>query len=99
MEPISLEVSSCLRAYPRCRQPRPGLGLSFRRVLDSLPARPTHAPLRHDGVVPHNRTREPERIIGYNTCQVAKYDNYELGSFSEEAKLAWREKHWEEDLQ
>ena len=36
---------------------------------------------------------EPERIIGYNTCQVAKYDNYELGSFSEEAKHAWRDAH------
>lgn len=42
---------------------------------------------------------EPERIIGYNTCQVAKYDNYELGGFSEEAKRAWRDEHWEEDLQ
>ena len=42
---------------------------------------------------------EPTRIIGYNTCQVAKYDNYELGSFSEEAKHAWRDAHWEEDLQ
>lgn len=42
---------------------------------------------------------EPERIIGYNTCQVAKYDNYELGSFSEEAKHAWRDAHWAEDLQ
>jgi multimeric flavodoxin WrbA len=42
---------------------------------------------------------EPERIIGYNTTQVAKYDNYELGGFSEEAKHAWRDTHWEEDLQ
>ena len=42
---------------------------------------------------------EPERIIGYNSCQVAQYDNYELGSFSEEAKRAWRDTHWEEDLQ
>ncbi|MBQ8205567.1 MAG: hypothetical protein IJZ50_08230 [Alistipes sp.] len=42
---------------------------------------------------------EPERIIGYNTCQVAKYDNYELGSFSEQAKLAWRDAHWQKDLQ
>ena len=42
---------------------------------------------------------EPERIIGYNTCQVAKYDNYELGSFSEEAKHAWRDEHWADDLQ
>ena len=42
---------------------------------------------------------EPERIIGYNTTQVAKYDYYELGGFSEEAKHAWRDAHWEEDLQ
>ena len=41
----------------------------------------------------------PQHIVGYNTCQVAKYDNYELGGFSEEAKRAWREAHWEEDLQ
>ena len=25
---------------------------------------------------------EPKRIVAYNTCQVARYDNYELGSFS-----------------
>ena len=31
--------------------------------------------------------------------KVAKYDNYELGSFSEEAKHAWLDAHWEEDLQ
>ena len=42
---------------------------------------------------------EPQRIIAYNTTQVAKYDNYELGGFSEEAKKAWRATHWEEDLQ
>ena len=42
---------------------------------------------------------EPQRIIAYNTCQVAKYDRYELGGFSEEAKHAWRDSHWEEDLQ
>ena len=42
---------------------------------------------------------EPERIIGYNTCQVAKYGNYELGSFSGEAKHAWCDAHWEEELQ
>ena len=30
----------------------------------------------------------PQRIIAYNTTQVAKYDNYELGGFSEEAKHA-----------
>jgi multimeric flavodoxin WrbA len=42
---------------------------------------------------------EPQRIVAYNTTQVAKYDNYELGSFSEESKHAWRDAHWEEDLQ
>ena len=42
---------------------------------------------------------EPQRIIAYNTTQVARYDNYELGGFSEEAKHAWRDAHWEEDLQ
>jgi multimeric flavodoxin WrbA len=42
---------------------------------------------------------EPLRIVAYNTCQVAKYDNYELGGFSEEAKRAWRDEHWEKDLQ
>ena len=42
---------------------------------------------------------EPQRIVGYNTCQVAKYDRYELGGFSEEAKHAWRDAHREEDLQ
>ena len=41
---------------------------------------------------------EPQRIVAYNTCQVAKYDRYELGGFSEEAKHAWRDAHWEEDL-
>ena len=42
---------------------------------------------------------EPQHIVGYNTCQVAKYDSYELGGFSEEAKHAWRDTHWDEDLQ
>ena len=41
----------------------------------------------------------PQHIVGYNTCQVAKYDRYELGGFSEEAKHAWRDAHWNEDLQ
>ena len=41
---------------------------------------------------------EPQRIIAYNTTQVANYANYELGGFSEEAKHAWRDAHWEEDL-
>ena len=41
----------------------------------------------------------PQHIVAYNTCQVAKYDNYEMASFSEEAKHAWRDAHWEEDLQ
>ena len=47
----------------------------------------------------HTALGEPQRIVAYNTCQVAKYDNYELGSFSEEAKHAWRDTHWKEDLQ
>ena len=42
---------------------------------------------------------EPQRIVAYNTCQVAHYDSYELGGFSEETKRAWRDAHWEEDLQ
>ena len=42
---------------------------------------------------------EPQHIIAYNTCQVAQYDSYELGGFSEEAKHAWRDAHWAEDLQ
>lgn len=42
---------------------------------------------------------EPQRIVAYNTCQVAYYDGYELGGFSEETKRAWRDAHWEEDLQ
>ena len=42
---------------------------------------------------------EQQRIVAYNTTQVANYDNYELDSFSEEAKHAWRDAHWEEDLQ
>ena len=42
---------------------------------------------------------EPQRIVAYNTTQVAKYDNYELGSFSEKSKHAWRDAHWKEDLQ
>ena len=42
---------------------------------------------------------EPQRIIAYNTTQVANYGNYELGGFSEEAKHAWRDAHWEEDMQ
>lgn len=42
---------------------------------------------------------EPQRIVAYNTCQVAHYDSYELGGFSKEAKRAWRDAHWEEDLQ
>ncbi len=41
---------------------------------------------------------EPMRIVAYNTTQVAKYDSYELGGFSEEAKHAWRDEYWAEDL-
>ena len=41
---------------------------------------------------------EPQHIVAYNTCQVASYDRYELGGFSEEAKHAWRDAHCDEDL-
>lgn len=41
---------------------------------------------------------QPQKIIAYNTCQVKDYSRYELSGFSEEAKLEWREAHWEEDL-
>ena len=42
---------------------------------------------------------EPQHIIAYNTCQVTHYNHYELGGFSEEAKLAWRDQNWHTDLQ
>lgn len=42
---------------------------------------------------------EPQRIVAYNTCQVADYSRYELGGFSEHAKHQWRDAHWKEDLQ
>ncbi|MBR3303167.1 MAG: flavodoxin family protein [Bacteroidales bacterium] len=42
---------------------------------------------------------EPEHICAYNTYQVKNYNNFELASFSEEAKREYRNKHWEEDLQ
>ncbi len=42
---------------------------------------------------------QPEHVYAYNTYQVKNYANYELGSFSEEAKRQYRDTHWEEDLQ
>lgn len=42
---------------------------------------------------------EPQHIVAYNTCQVAHYDRYELGGFSEEAKHAWRDQNWASDLE
>ena len=42
---------------------------------------------------------QPEHVVAYNTYQVKNYDNYELQSFSEEAKRQYRDTHWEEDLQ
>ena len=42
---------------------------------------------------------EPEQVIAYNTYQVKNYNNFELGSFSEDAKRQYREEHWEQDLQ
>ncbi len=42
---------------------------------------------------------EPQHIVAYNTCQVAHYNRYELGGFSEEAKHAWRDQNWALDLE
>lgn len=42
---------------------------------------------------------KPTEVIAYNTYQVKKYENYELGVFSEPAKRQYREDHWEQDLQ
>ena len=42
---------------------------------------------------------EPKRIVAYNTVQAAQYENYELGGFSEVDKHAWRDEHWEADMQ
>ena len=41
---------------------------------------------------------KPLCLMAYNTCQVKNYDRYELAGFSEEAKLQWRDAHWENDL-
>lgn len=41
---------------------------------------------------------QTQHIVAYNTCQVKDYARYELRGFSEEAKLQWRDTHWEEDL-
>ena len=43
--------------------------------------------------------RQPEHVNAYNTYQVKNYSNFELASFSEEAKRQYRDEHWEEDLQ
>ena len=42
---------------------------------------------------------KPELLTAYNTYQVKNYDRFELGSFSEPAKRAYRDQHWEQDLQ
>ena len=42
---------------------------------------------------------QPEKLIAYNPYQVKNYANFELASFSEEAKRKYREEHWEQDLQ
>ncbi|MBR1558129.1 MAG: flavodoxin family protein [Prevotella sp.] len=46
-----------------------------------------------------NALRQPEHVNAYNTYQVKNYSNFELASFSEEAKRQYRDEHWEEDLQ
>ena len=70
-------------------------------LIETMNGTPEHNNSNHFGTMEWCITTalgEPHRIIGYNTTQVAKYDNYELGSFSEEAKHAWQDAHWEEDL-
>lgn len=71
-------------------------------LVETMNGTPERNNSNHFGTLEHCITTalgEPQRIVGYNTCQVAKYDHYELGGFSEEAKHAWRDAHWEEDLQ
>jgi multimeric flavodoxin WrbA len=46
-----------------------------------------------------NALGQPEHVNAYNTYQVKNYNNFELASFSEEAKRQYRDEHWEEDLQ
>ena len=70
-------------------------------LIETMNGTPEHNNSNHFGTMEWCITTalgEPHRIIGYNTTQVAKYDNYELGSFSEEAKHAWQDAHWEEYL-
>ena len=42
-----------------------------------------------------------EQILfgGIKSNQVKNYDRFELAGFAEEAKRAYREEHWEQDLQ
>lgn len=40
-----------------------------------------------------------EHVDAYNTYQVTNYDRYELASFPEPMKRAYRDAHWEADLQ
>lgn len=40
-----------------------------------------------------------EHVDAYNTYQVKNYDRYELSAFPEPMKRAWRDAHWENDLQ
>ena len=41
---------------------------------------------------------KPQRICAYNTYQFRDYSKYVVEVFSEEAKRAYREKHWAEDV-
>jgi multimeric flavodoxin WrbA len=45
-----------------------------------------------------NALGQPEHVNAYNTYQVKNYNNFELASFSEEAKRQYRDEHWEKDL-
>ncbi len=40
-----------------------------------------------------------EHVDAFNTYQVKKYDLYDLSAFPEPMKRAWRDAHWENDLQ
>lgn len=71
-------------------------------LVETMNGTPEHNNSNHFGTMEYciaTALGEPQHIVAYNTCQVASYDRYELGGFSEEAKHAWRDAHWDEDLQ
>ena len=71
-------------------------------LVETMNGTPEHNNSNHFGTMEYciaTALGEPQHIVAYNTCQVASYDRYELGGFSEEAKQAWRDAHWDEDQQ